>query len=397
MEFFQKIKEWILAHRASSSFIGFFMSGMMGGSLSNSASALSTLFILGSMVLMFMWFFYTVKYLYQSLFGGKTIAKTFSLEEGDTEIDKFLSKIQELNIADIYDNDAANKELKKLEQSISTDIPDGDKKRLIKKSIHFLQIWTEKASEDFLVTEGELQVWLWIYKLISTLTNELSENISKSEGKNLSDMLKSVQKYNAIYMLSIKWEYPECELDIVLKSWETWLYEQDATVMKSKTIREMHWYSGFSTSIRIAKWFSYRVGTVKPITSSRTVQYADDHGKFVITSERIWFVWAKQNFLIPLAKIIQFNASNEGLFLMKENTTKLYHLQLQDYDVPLLILQNLYSKMKEGNKETSVKQLTSASNSSNYMEELEKLAQLKDAGVITEKEFSEKKKKLLWI
>lgn len=80
---------------------------------------------------------------------------------------------------------------------------------------------------------------------------------------------------------------------------------------------------------------------------------------------------------------------------MKENTTKLYHLQLQDYDVPLLILQNLYSKMKEGNKETSVKQLTSASNSSNYMEELEKLAQLKDAGVITEKEFSEKKKKLL--
>ena len=53
--------------------------------------------------------------------------------------------------------------------------------------------------------------------------------------------------------------------------------------------------------------------------------------------------------------------------------------------------------MKEGNKETSVKQLTSASNSSNYMEELEKLAQLKDAGVITEKEFSEKKKKLLWI
>ena len=49
------------------------------------------------------------------------------------------------------------------------------------KLVHFLQIWTEKASEDFLVTEGELQVWLWIYKLISTLTNELSENISKSE------------------------------------------------------------------------------------------------------------------------------------------------------------------------------------------------------------------------
>lgn len=97
-------------------------------------------------------------------------------------------------------------------------------------------------------------------------------------------------KYNAIWKLTTKGEYPECDLDIILKNGERGLLEESATIQKSRSVREMHGYSGFSASIRIAKGLSYRIGTIKPITSTKIVQYTDDYGKFIITNQRVGFV-----------------------------------------------------------------------------------------------------------
>lgn len=331
-------------------------------------------------------------------------------DEGDTDIDKFLQDIATLDIADIHDTKELEDTLQWYARNINTDdLTEIDKKRLVKKTLKRLTDWTEKAGEDYLVTEWEMMVWLWLYNIISTLSDGLTKYVSKSEWEKFASLLDTMKKYHTIYMLTIKNEYPECEVDIALKTWEKALVQGYALLQKTKSVREMHWYSGFSTSIRIAKGFSYRIGTVKPITSTKTVQYTDDVWQFLITNQRVGFVGAKQNFLIPIEKLIQFQASGDGLFLMKENTTKLHHIVLTDYDIPLLVLERLYKEIKEPEKQEDAKLISQATETkalpekkqdktgSDYMDEIAKLGKLMSEGLITEEEFTEKKKKILWI
>ena len=92
---------------------------------------------------------------------------------------------------------------------------------------------------------------------------------------------------------------------------------------------------------------------------------------------------------------------------MKENTTKLHHIVLTDYDIPLLVLERLYKDIKEpgSSEETKLTEKTTETKvlpekrqdkaNSDYMDEIAKLGKLKDDGLITEEEFTEKKKKIL--
>lgn len=60
---------------------------------------------------------------------------------------------------------------------------------------------------------------------------------------------------------------------------------------------------------------------------------------------------------------------------MKENSTKLYHIILDDYDIPLLIFEKLYNEFKNSIDEPKILE-TVEDNS--YIEEISKLAKLKD-------------------
>ena len=89
---------------------------------------------------------------------------------------------------------------------------------------------------------------------------------------------------------------------------------------------------------------------------------------------------------------------------MKENTTKMHHIVLADYDIPLLVLEKLYNNLKdiivmweefEEELKASPSEWKVEEKPNDYVEEIFKLAKLKDAGLITEEEFREKKKKLL--
>lgn len=411
-------KEQLLSRKGLASFFAYTACFMVVGFVWNTSPGLWTLFALIGFIFFFSWAFFAIKWLFLKVKAwvkqlpsvGKNIvdnAKIMYSDDGNTEIDTFLTEMKSLDIADIHDTEEVERKLKWFEKNINIDLSEIEKKRLVKKSIKHLEEWTQKASEDYLITEWELMVWMWLYNIVSTLSEWLNKYVSKSEWVELAKYLRQVNKYYTIYKLSIKGEYPECEIDMALKNDERGLFEEDALLQKSKTVREMHWYSGFSSSIRIAKGFSYRIGTVRPITSTKTVQYIDDTGKFIITNSRVGFVWAKQNFLIPVNKIIQFEATNEGLFLMKENTTKMHHIVLSDYDIPLLILEKLYKELKEGTEEPEETKKTSKNRlatpimieekKDDYMEEIAKLAKLKVDGLITEEEFTEKKKKILWI
>lgn len=92
---------------------------------------------------------------------------------------------------------------------------------------------------------------------------------------------------------------------------------------------------------------------------------------------------------------------------MKENTTKLHHIVLTDYDIPLLVLERLYKEIKEPEKQEDAKLISQATETkalpekkqdktgSDYMDEIAKLGKLMSEGLITEEEFTEKKKKIL--
>lgn len=415
------VKEWLGDHKGLVSFFWMTWALIVLGMLWSPSNGVIVLFWLISTIFFFAWVFFVIKWAFLKAKEwvkklpsvGKNIvdnAKIMYSDEGDTDIDKFLQEIVTLEIADIHDTKELEDTLQGYARNINTDdITEIDKKRLIKKTLKRLSDWTEKAGEDYLVTEWEMMVWLWLYNIISTLSDGLTKYVSKSEGEKFASLLDTMKKYHTIYMLTIKNEYPECEVDIALKTWEKALVQGYALLQKTKSVREIHWYSGFATSIRIAKGFSYRIGTVKPITSTKTVQYTDDIWQFLITNQRVGFIGAKQNFLIPIDKLIQFEASWDGLFLMKENTTKLHHIVLTDYDIPLLVLERLYKEIKEpeAREETKLTGKTTETKAlpekkqdkanSDYMDEIAKLGKLKDDGLITEEEFTEKKKKILWI
>lgn len=87
---------------------------------------------------------------------------------------------------------------------------------------------------------------------------------------------------------------------------------------------------------------------------------------------------------------------------MKENSSKMHHIVLSDYDLPVLVLQSLYNDTKSFEvpgiaKTVNENRLLPPAQDENadYIEEISRLAVLRESGAITESEFTEKKQKLL--
>lgn len=183
------------------------------------------------------------------------------------------------------------------------------------------------------------------------------------------------------------------------------LYAEPCGQLKTKTITEKIGLSGMSVSIPITKGVKYRIGSFTPSVKTRTELQAQDRGNFLITNKRVLFVGTKGNFSIPIGKLVNVGPTDYGLCLQKENTANPKMLALWNYDLPLMILSKLVNEepikiigeieqIEEPKKTTRTKRSTK-SNGNITLDDLPKLKQLLDAGVISQEEFDAAKKKVL--
>ena len=184
---------------------------------------------------------------------------------------------------------------------------------------------------------------------ITDIEKELLEKFLKIFNINLEEIGFNQDKFNkyySIYLLEEKWELPdlkiEWEFPIILKKWEKIYWVEKAFIYKRKieTVRANYYVWG-STSIRIAKGVRFSVWSYKRPSYKQEVTYLEDEGLFVITNQRIWFIWEKQNFFIKYDKIVNFQLTDDWLLIMKENKQKPYIITLNDYEIVLILLSKI--------------------------------------------------------
>lgn len=221
--------------------------------------------------------------------------------------------------------------------------------------------------------------------------------------------------YRAVYNLTNLWYLQNTDklqppiLDFISfnqQKGEKVLYAESAGQLKTKTITERVGYSGLSISIPITKGVRYRIGSFKPAAQTKTTLQAQDKGHFVITSKRVLFVGEKGNFSIPINKLVNVGPTDFGLCLQKENTVNPKLVAVFNYDLPLMILSKLVNdeeikiigeieEIKEPAKKVTRTRKTTKTKSDITLDDLPKLKQLLDSGVISQAEFDAAKKKVL--
>lgn len=188
--------------------------------------------------------------------------------------------------------------------------------------------------EDYKITDEEK---LLIEKLCNKFDITLEEIWFNQDEFN---------RYYTIYLIEDKNELPEpkvnWDLPIVLKKWEKIHWLEPAFIYKTKTetVRS-NYYVWWSTSIRIAKWVRFSVWSYKRPSYKRDVTYLEDKWYFIISNQRVWFIGAEQNFWINYNKIVNIQANEEWLVIMKENTKKPYKLTLENYNIWLLLISKI--------------------------------------------------------
>jgi hypothetical protein len=106
---------------------------------------------------------------------------------------------------------------------------------------------------------------------------------------------------------------------ILLKPGEICAFAAPAVWKQMKTTKTMVSYSGFSTSFRIMKGVSYRVGNVKPIYSV-TEGLADvAAGQLCITSKRVAFVSSQRSMTTTHNSLLEVVPYSDGIELRKSS------------------------------------------------------------------------------
>lgn len=210
-----------------------------------------------------------------------------------------------------------------------------DEKSKIKNYVkEFLIDYYIHIIEDFKITDEEKSL---IEKLWNRFDITLEEIWFNQDEFN---------RYYTIYLIEDKNELPEpkvnWDLPIVLKKWEKIHWIEQAFIYKTKTetVRS-NYYVWWSTSIRIAKWVRFSVWSYKSPSYKRDVTYLEDKGYFIISNQRVWFIGSEQNFWINYNKIVNIQANEEWLVIMKENTKKPYKLTLENYNIWLLLISKI--------------------------------------------------------
>ncbi len=111
------------------------------------------------------------------------------------------------------------------------------------------------------------------------------------------------------------------EADIILQKGEVCYFSQMATWAQLKTVMTRTGYSGFSTSVRIMKGVSYRVGNIAPRFAASEQLQSKDAGILYLTNRRLFFKGDKRSTSIALPRILAVEPYVDGIEVTKDRGT----------------------------------------------------------------------------
>lgn len=193
-----------------------------------------------------------------------------------------------------------------------------------------------------------------------TFANFISDNRISEEEKNALDTLTNYfgitnnvqfdeKTFNKFYALGLidKGVLPQMkteDLDIIFKNNEILHWASTGSLKKYKNTSKKINYYGPAGSIKILKGVQYRVGSIDYQVSNTEELVVDDVGTFWITNKRIGFKGNRKSISFPHTKLHIYEMRPEGLFIFKESREKPYIFELQDYEVPAMIVSQILNK-----------------------------------------------------
>ncbi|QFR38909.1 hypothetical protein A9Q91_01600 [Candidatus Gracilibacteria bacterium 28_42_T64] len=282
------------------------------------------------------------------------------IEDGTIKINKTLkgkiNKIaQESNLG--YKDVVLNL-FKSLGLSINTDFDEEIKGQLSIIKNFITHLYEDSFEEDFKLQLKDFLIDYWIhiiedFKITDEENDILNFLINKFQFQldEIGFDQNEYNRYRTIYLIEDKGELPDLkikgELPIIPKKGEKIYWMEGAVVYKKKMEIVKRASSSDGISINLMAGVSYKLGSYNAPAYKEEVTLVDDSGFFIITNQRVGFIGDTKNFWINYDKVINFTANEEGLVIMKENTSKPYIVSLGDYNLPLLLLSKIINDMAE--------------------------------------------------
>lgn len=111
----------------------------------------------------------------------------------------------------------------------------------------------------------------------------------------------------------------EIQVNISLHKNEVCYFQTRIQWYEDRTVTDSISYSGFSTSVRITKGVSYRVGSYKPYRQVHNELIQIDTGTLFVTNQRIIFMGAKKNSNIKYDNILSIVPHTDGVGIEKQS------------------------------------------------------------------------------
>ena len=186
----------------------------------------------------------------------------------------------------------------------------------------------EKITNDSRITETERKELVKIYSDLNLPTDNLAYNQN------------DFNKYHTLYLID-KGELPiikNHDLNVNLKPDEMLYFASKAFVLKNKLVSEKINYSGFSTSIRIAKGLTYRIGSMNTRPQKVNTIVTEDVGILYLTSANFGYLGLNKHFSIAYDKISSLDIRGGYLYLYKKGKETPFILAMEDYELLLAIV-----------------------------------------------------------
>ena len=186
----------------------------------------------------------------------------------------------------------------------------------------------------------------------------------------------------------------------------------DISLVEPRSVSEGRAFYGGPT-IRLAKGVSLRTGVAKGRGESHEELRNVDQGVLTLTSKRLVFSGGKRTLTIELARIVSMEPFRDGIAIRREGKEKTQYfsginpemisikatVDDREYEEPFTgellqyFIEGAIKQQVQGARITSPKSPPAATES--IPDQIKKLSELKDAGILTTEEFEAKKSELL--
>ncbi|WP_341227936.1 hypothetical protein [uncultured Arcticibacterium sp.] len=182
--------------------------------------------------------------------------------------------------------------------------------------------------------------------IITEIEKAHLEDLMSYFGFARSDFGFNQKEFNKCYTLGLieNGELPKTNiptLNLILKKDEFYHWGCEMKLKQFKKVNSGASYRGLSSSVKIAKGVRYRIGSYKVSSNTREELKVIDNGLFWLTNQRVGFQGTKKSFSMPYTKIHSFELTKDGIYLFKDGRESPFIMELDDYDVPCLLISTI--------------------------------------------------------